>query len=552
MTEKSLLWDTNGTGDGTGTGYTETDMIQLFRSLFTRTANMGGVVPDYLNELAVSGTSSPVAINTGAALVYGIPYWNTASVNVAIATPAVSTRVDRIVLRADWTLQTVRITRIAGTEGAGTPAMTQSAGTTWDIPLATVSITTGGVITVTDAREWVLGTGDATIDSTKLATDAVTTAKIADSNVTTAKIADSNVTTAKIADSNVTTAKIADANVTTAKILDANVTTAKIADGNVTAAKLTDGAALAEILDDDGAGSGLDADLLDGSHATAFAAASHTHDPRTGLTGTNGVIADSANGDARGTDAVDLQTARGASTQVASGAASVVGGGDSNTASGSNSVIGGGSVNNATGGNSTVAGGYTNTAGGSYATIGGGDSNSTGNSAATVGGGASNEASGAYSTIPGGNDAYAPGYGEFAYAGGQPLAVGNQMSLYVAGNVTTNNTQTTLYLDGAAATQRMNLQSDSTWAFRALIAARRTDADNESAAYEITGCIDNNAGTTALVGTITKTVIAEDTAAWDVTAEADNTNDALVIKVTGENSKTIRWVAVVYVTKVLG
>ena len=223
MAEKSLLWDTNGTGDGTGTGYTETDMIQLFRSLFTRSSNMGGVVPDYLNELAVSGTSSPVSINTGAGLCYGIPYWNTASVTVAIATPAVSTRVDRIVLRADWTAQTVRITRIAGTEGAGTPAMTQSAGTTWDVPLATVSITTGGVITVTDAREWLLGTGDATIDSTKLATDAVTTAKITD--------------------------------------------------GNVTTAKLADGAALAEILDDDGAGSGLDADLLDGSHAAAFAAA---------------------------------------------------------------------------------------------------------------------------------------------------------------------------------------------------------------------------------------------------------------------------------------
>lgn len=40
---------------------------------------------------------------------------------------------------------------------------------------------------------------------------------------------------------------------------------------------LADGAALAEILDDDGAGSGLDADLLDGSHASAFATSGHTH-----------------------------------------------------------------------------------------------------------------------------------------------------------------------------------------------------------------------------------------------------------------------------------
>lgn len=50
-----------------------------------------------------------------------------------------------------------------------------------------------------------------------------------------------------------------------------------IAANAVTSAKLQDGAALAEILDDDGAGSGLDADLLDGSHASAFAVAGHSH-----------------------------------------------------------------------------------------------------------------------------------------------------------------------------------------------------------------------------------------------------------------------------------
>lgn len=44
---------------------------------------------------------------------------------------------------------------------------------------------------------------------------------------------------------------------------------------------LADGAALAEILDDDGAGSGLDADQLDGSHASAFALAAQ------GVTGGN-------------------------------------------------------------------------------------------------------------------------------------------------------------------------------------------------------------------------------------------------------------------------
>jgi hypothetical protein len=85
-----------------------------------------------------------------------------------------------------------------------------------------------------------------------------------------------------------------------------SVTSAMIVNGTVTAFDLLDGTALSEILDDDGPGSGLDADLLDsrqsgnangnvpvsngtlntnlnadlldGQHASAFAPASHTHD----------------------------------------------------------------------------------------------------------------------------------------------------------------------------------------------------------------------------------------------------------------------------------
>jgi hypothetical protein len=45
-----------------------------------------------------------------------------------------------------------------------------------------------------------------------------------------------------------------------------SVSSAMIKNGNVTASDLQDGAARAEILDDDGAGSGLDADYLDGQH----------------------------------------------------------------------------------------------------------------------------------------------------------------------------------------------------------------------------------------------------------------------------------------------
>jgi hypothetical protein len=312
MGESSRFWSTTGTGDGTGSGYTADNMFEVWRALFAgrNSTNLAGVVPDYQNKLAVSGTSSPVAVATGAAVVYGIPYFNTASVNVTVPTPATATRIDRIVLRASWSAQTVRITRVAGVEGGGAPSLTQSAGVTWDMPLATVQVTTGGVVTIADEREYVALVPDGGIATAKLADLAVTTAKIADGAVTSAKIADGTiaaadlasdaVTTAKIADAQVTTAKIADANVTAPKLATDAVTTAKIADAQVTSAKLANMAQatvkgraaaagtgvpgdlsaaqlVAVVATADGASSGLDADLLDGSHAAAFAAAAHTH-----------------------------------------------------------------------------------------------------------------------------------------------------------------------------------------------------------------------------------------------------------------------------------
>lgn len=157
MAESSRFWTTNNTGDGPTAGYSAANFQQFVRETFiTDTANEG-VLYGIGNALAVSGTSSPVAVASGAALVYGFYYTNDASLNVTIPTPASNPRIDRIVLRVSWAAQTVRITRIAGTEAASpsAPAMTQVANTTWDIPLATVQITTGGACTVTDGRTFV-------------------------------------------------------------------------------------------------------------------------------------------------------------------------------------------------------------------------------------------------------------------------------------------------------------------------------------------------------------------------------------------------------------
>ena len=286
-------------------------------------------------------------------------------------------------------------------------------------------------------------------------------------------------------------------------------------------------------------------------------------------------------GNARGTGAVDLQTVRAAAGQVASGDNAVIGGGYNNTASGyystisggrgnavssSGATIGGGFSNTVNGPGATISGGFSNTvsangatigggfghvASGSVATIGGGDTNTASGYYSTVSGGRVNAATADYSTICGGRNAKADKYGQRTHASGMFAAQGDiQTSVLVARRSTTTATPAELFLDGSAA--RCTIAADTTWAFRIMVVARRTDADNESAAYEFVGCIDNNAGTTALVGSVTTTVVAEDTVGWDCAVTADNTNDALIITVTGEANKTIRWGARIELTEVTG
>ena len=276
-----------------------------------------------------------------------------------------------------------------------------------------------------------------------------------------------------------------------------------------------------------------------------------------GIVGGNSNTASATDAFIGGGNTNSVTAARGAiigglANTVQTGANAGIVAGEDNVASGSRSFIGGGSTNAASATNAAVLAGEDNAASALNSAVLAGSDNTASGSRSAVLAGQFNQASGA-GAVATGNSANASKDGQFAHSAGGFAAVGDaQSSRMVVRNVTTNSSQTELYIDGSAATKRMSIVSDTAWAFNILLVARRTDADNESAAYQILGCIDNNAGTTALVGTITKSVIAEDNAGWDVTAEADNTNDALVVKVTGENSKTIRWVASVWLTEVTG
>jgi hypothetical protein len=156
MPERSQPWDSTGIGDGALTGYTESQVEEFFRDLFTGDRfTSEGVLAGIGSELAVTSATDLVNVAAGAAMVYGHYYQNTGTTGVAITRPTTGTTGFRVVLRASWAAQTVRAVVNRNTDGnSAIPALVQTPGTTFDIPLATGTITTGGTVSVTDARDF--------------------------------------------------------------------------------------------------------------------------------------------------------------------------------------------------------------------------------------------------------------------------------------------------------------------------------------------------------------------------------------------------------------
>jgi hypothetical protein len=283
-------------------------------------------------------------------------------------------------------------------------------------------------------------------------------------------------------------------------------------------------------------------------------------------------------GNARGLHAVDMQSSRTNSTEIATGDYSTISGGRNNTATSNNSTIGGGAnnvANNSSSGNegnqtiaggiyntasadhttiggglyntsshdaATVSGGSNNTASGAASTVGGGYQNQAGGEKATIAGGDNNQATGDFSTVPGGIYASADKYGQMAYASGQFSNTGDaQTSLFVVRNQTTDNSTPYLYLNGSS--QSMTLPANTTWLFKAYVVGRNADGSANSAGYKIEGLIDDS----GLITSTTTTISAP--LGWTAPSAVLNSG-ALCIRVAGIAGLTIRWVARVEVIEV--
>lgn len=277
-----------------------------------------------------------------------------------------------------------------------------------------------------------------------------------------------------------------------------------------------------------------------------------------------GSLQRSTGGDSRGLNATDLQAIRSASTQVASGQEATIGGGRQNTASGLRSVVAGGQNNRALAYRSTVSGGTNNTASAERATVAGGDTCAAAALDATVSGGQSNSVVGIGGTVPGGSSNRAEGdysqasgysaltslYGERTVASGRFSSRGDaQCSTVVARNQTAPASPSAqLYLDGAA--ERIVLPDNSGYRFHIKAIARDTSG-NDSAWWDIQGCITRNVGaaTVAIIGAnVVMTSSTAGAAAWTLTATA--VNGALQLDAAAGGGVTVRWVATVEITKV--
>jgi hypothetical protein len=170
MAQNSRFWVTSATPTGDQqASYSGADFADVWRAMGEGVIS-GHSLPALDGELACSaGGANTVNVADGAAIVDGIYFESTAveNVNVPSAIGEGNTRIDRIVVRANWSSYEAKITRIAGTDAAtpSAPAITQTTETTYDLPLCQVLVDTSGNVTVTDERDWFMPITDARIYS---------------------------------------------------------------------------------------------------------------------------------------------------------------------------------------------------------------------------------------------------------------------------------------------------------------------------------------------------------------------------------------------------
>ncbi len=281
-----------------------------------------------------------------------------------------------------------------------------------------------------------------------------------------------------------------------------------------------------------------------------------------------------ASGGLSNTASGQYATVSGGRQNTAASNYSSISGGQSNSATGLHTMVAGGQSNTASSANAAVLGGGSNTASGLYASVSGGSQNLASSTAATVVGGTSNTASSLYSAVVGGSNNLASGGlsgvigGEYGTTRGitgylvipasqspiQAKAGVQQSGCLIVGCQTTDATTTKLRSDSNAAdaTNQLILQNNSAVLLNIdLVGWDQTDYQTINL---INGLIVRgaNAASTVLKSpgyqNYERSIGAN---TWGLMAlSADTTNGGLILTVSGQAGKTIRWVARIFTTEV--
>lgn len=168
MSQSSAPWD--GITTGSSGPYSSADWSEIWKYMVGAGASHANVGPmlgsgtnpnNGLKVQAQSPASTSVDVLQGSALIAGRFYLSDATVALAIAANASGNpRIDTIILRADYGLQTVVLAVLQGTAAASPtpPALTQTIGTLYEIPLADIAVANGFTsiadTNITPRHEW--------------------------------------------------------------------------------------------------------------------------------------------------------------------------------------------------------------------------------------------------------------------------------------------------------------------------------------------------------------------------------------------------------------
>lgn len=171
MTEYSIPQQLTTTGDATRAPYDSDEWAFDHDASFSGYGTRANYGPVYgydngtnfgLEVTETSPVSTNVTLNVGCAIVRGTVYVNDAALTLAIAANVSGNpRIDTVILRKDYVAQTIRAVVKQGTPAAtpSPPALTQSAGSTWEIPVADIAVSNGfasiNQTNITPRHEWV-------------------------------------------------------------------------------------------------------------------------------------------------------------------------------------------------------------------------------------------------------------------------------------------------------------------------------------------------------------------------------------------------------------